>query len=519
MAPRKKKLAALKIPEDEIPLSRRSSLQVNLSFVTNLSDSGHGSFKSTQPETDVSLSGKSRISLRRLASPKIVEKSSCLVPTETPMMNEISEKEKVLSESCRQLRDAIMSKTRQIFDGEAELAVKTAKVLKSPRQALKEINEDHKIIGTQKNTLSPSTSCSPAGKKGWKEDPRRKTLKLNNPNINESFILGGSDKSRENAVLRTKEKVLRVNLTRMVDPRLEDSIDSSISDIGAPIMCSSFMSGHGHFGNQLSQQAEKELPVISENFGKEDTTRYVNDSSFTPMEITVFQVPAPCTSKKTSMSLKSKTEVSKRQDESLEDRSFVEVIPMELTDVQSHIPSCQTSSTDRSVRTSLSVDASKSSSSHVRETKESGQTPRITEDVDLPNDPAPEISLKVNTSVGTIEQRASDKGTTFSCEESAVRTPENVEKQRTIISDSDSDSIDSMSLVARLRNISSKKPRADRRQVGEGPSFVEGTPYPPSRSILWKTQIKSETSRIKKNGTWLREQFAKTLAKCSKNLS
>ncbi|XP_043276285.1 uncharacterized protein [Venturia canescens] len=526
MAPRRKKHPALQSSQNKIPSSRRSSLQVNLSFVSNLSDSGHGSFRSTQPETDISMGKKSRISLRRSALPKIVEKSNCEVSSKILIMHDINEKEIALNESCRQLRDAIMSKTQEIFDGKTELAVKTATVLKGKRHALKEINKNSRTTGMEKKINSLCKIHSSGSKRHFVEDSNRKNFQSNISKINESSILGGNVKSCENILSKIKEKVLKVQLTRMTDPRLDVSIDSTISDIGPPVMCSSFMSGHGNFDNQLSQPNEKESTAMKANTSREETTRYIGNSSFTPMEITAFQVPVASTSKRTSLSLKARSNVSKKQEKGLEDRSFFEVIPMELTDVQGHIPLNQLSRTNRSIRTSLNVSPSTSLLSHEPETKGSEESPRISKEASLetkeierdsPNDHVAEVSLKVNTSLESHEQTSSTKETNSSCEESDASNPENKGRKRTIISDSDSNSTENMSLAARLRNISSKN-SLNNRSHEEGPSFVEGTPYPPSRSILWKTQIRSKTIR-KKNGAWLREQFTKTIAECTKKSS
>ncbi|KAJ8679975.1 hypothetical protein QAD02_015762 [Eretmocerus hayati] len=139
--------------------NRRSSLRVNLSYTSNLSDSGNGSLKRTRHECDESASVKSSTrknitvqatkkrktrkddvdqslqtpssatNVTVIEAPPVSTVIRNTVNTEDNPITIMKEKEQELNRSCRQLRNAIMSKTQALFDKENELAIKTSEVL------------------------------------------------------------------------------------------------------------------------------------------------------------------------------------------------------------------------------------------------------------------------------------------------------------------------------------------------------------------------------------------------------
>ncbi|XP_070159062.1 putative leucine-rich repeat-containing protein DDB_G0290503 [Polyergus mexicanus] len=147
---------------------RRSSLRVNLSYCENLTDSGNGSLWRTEfvpSETDGKGTDTARAN-KRLSRRKrhdIYEnknqqidsdnedlrvKSSKLAVSENTNvflcvkkkiqlkelrvnLEDINIKEKSLEANCKRLKDAILNKTKEIFDRENELSRKTAMILKN----------------------------------------------------------------------------------------------------------------------------------------------------------------------------------------------------------------------------------------------------------------------------------------------------------------------------------------------------------------------------------------------------
>jgi hypothetical protein len=118
-------------------------------------------------------------------------------------------------------------------------------------------------------------------------------------------------------------------------------------------------------------------------------------------------------------------------------------------------------------------------------------------------------SLQVNTSVDSMHKtwqgRSNKDGNHSSIDMEYSSTTENKERN-------DVDSLENMSLIDRLRNISvrnqishndksrvSKIRDEDKRRSsnsGDSYNYVEATPYPISRSILFRSQLKSKTQHL-----------------------
>lgn len=154
--------------EDDSFKHRRSSLRVNLSYCENLIDSGNGSLWRTEIETDGkgtdTVRANKRLSRRKrydkyenknhqfdsdneeglrvksdtskLAVSKNTNISLCVkkrmqLKELRVNLENINIKEKTLEANCKRLKDAILNKTKEIFDRENELSRKTAMILKN----------------------------------------------------------------------------------------------------------------------------------------------------------------------------------------------------------------------------------------------------------------------------------------------------------------------------------------------------------------------------------------------------
>ena len=512
---------------------RRSSLQVNLSFVSNLEDSGNGSLREIQPEPEDTGQVKNSAPIqRKLAN---IEENGDL--------SLISDKEQAQNLSCRLLKEVILSKTSKFFEQGSELAVKTTRVLKDERPALKELNNDTKSTGVGKRIprLSPGKRTL-ARNKNIPEVPVKRLG-------SESFILSGSNKSHK-IVKKTKEKILKVSLTRIGDQGGELSSESSQStcvsdDIGAPITCSSFISGYGDREVfSASQQAESskytetEIPRVP----RPNNTSQSSYSCLTPMEITTIPGSVPSTSKK-NFSLKllrsSKAKIPEMSIRNTE-------VPMELTTIESHIVERDFVESERTQQSSMNVNTSVGTELSKTPEKKSSLEDSTNSEASKKSrsDCVAQVSLKVNTSLGTEESPVQEKtksnsdGVVEISETEVAKSIDKSERTKSIDKSELTKSIDkaeitknidkletprnspartdsdNLSLIARLRDMSARKWRESsersssmsdknkffgkrRSSLGEGPSFIEGTPFPPSRSILWKTQIRSETIRMR----------------------
>lgn len=147
--------------EDDSFKHRRSSLRVNLSYCESLSDSGNGSLWKTEIENDEREtnnmqtvkrlsrnkstykknlrsdsskemqveSGTKKSTINRDSEMSVRTKEGIQLKRLTINLEDISVKERCLETSCKRLKDAILCKTKQIFNRENELSVKTALVL------------------------------------------------------------------------------------------------------------------------------------------------------------------------------------------------------------------------------------------------------------------------------------------------------------------------------------------------------------------------------------------------------
>ncbi|KAL6423234.1 hypothetical protein ACFW04_010117 [Cataglyphis niger] len=152
--------------EDDSFKRRRSSLKVNLSYCENLTDSGNGSLWRTEIEIDRKDTAQSNKRLLRNKRHDIYEKKNhqldshneedlqvksdmnkLVISKNTNVslrvkkkiqlkelrvnLEDINIKEKALEANCKRLKDAILNKTKEIFDRENEFSKKTAMILKN----------------------------------------------------------------------------------------------------------------------------------------------------------------------------------------------------------------------------------------------------------------------------------------------------------------------------------------------------------------------------------------------------
>jgi len=182
--------------EDDSFKHQRSSLQVNLSYDTDLTDSRNGSPWKTE-FANGKKTNKLQANRRLLRSKNIHKKKNyqsdfkdnelrtindtnkhAINNNEKPLhikkgvqlknltinLEDISIKEKALETSCKRLKDAILFKTKEIFDEQNELSIKTAKVFESEKShcinsihELKDDAENKSIMLDRTNNLKNET--------------------------------------------------------------------------------------------------------------------------------------------------------------------------------------------------------------------------------------------------------------------------------------------------------------------------------------------------------------------------
>lgn len=200
MSPNKRKIFASDTSDDDDSFKRRrSSLRVNLSYCENLTDSGNGSLwkteieseKGTRKERDV-VPANRRLSrgkrndtyenknrqvdneedLRNDHTSKLVIKDTNIffhvkegiqLKRLTVNLEDMNIKEKTLETNCKRLKDAILNKTKEIFDSENELSIKTAMILKEKDRFAKD-KHDANIENKSVIVLDAMTNHQPKNK-------------------------------------------------------------------------------------------------------------------------------------------------------------------------------------------------------------------------------------------------------------------------------------------------------------------------------------------------------------------
>ncbi|XP_033224626.1 uncharacterized protein LOC117177782 [Belonocnema kinseyi] len=147
---RKRILKQDDLSDEDFVKPRRSSLQVNLSYISNLTDSGHGSSRRIDetlndvPSTNnlpVTGTRRTRKNLPSKESEPLKKRKRNLSKI-IENQNDVNNEEQVLNDSCSLLRDAILRKTREIFDQGNELAIKTSRVLEEGSKMIRSVEDE-----------------------------------------------------------------------------------------------------------------------------------------------------------------------------------------------------------------------------------------------------------------------------------------------------------------------------------------------------------------------------------------
>ena len=232
------------LDDEDFDKPRRSSLQVNLSYVSNLTDSGHGSSRRIDesltdcPNKNIPLTGRrtrKNISSKGSEPPKKRKRN---LPKIIEVQSNINNQEQALNDSCSQLRNAILRKTREIFDQGNELAIKTSRVLEEGSKMIKSVEDElsrsvvlekdtaSKSIILEKNTDTRSTIPESEKTPSPLDETEKSKLPTNNKSL-KSMILEMSTNTRSTLLERIKESNLILQTSK--DPRstTEKSLASS----------------------------------------------------------------------------------------------------------------------------------------------------------------------------------------------------------------------------------------------------------------------------------------------------
>ncbi|KYN43291.1 Microcephalin [Trachymyrmex septentrionalis] len=621
--------------EDDSFNHRRSSLRVNLSYSKNLTDSGNGSLWRTEIENDQRGVDTARTVKRLSRKKSMYEKNhqsdfdnkdmralndtdKCAVDKNsdnsiqikkkiqlkclTINLEDISTKECYLETNCNRLKDAILSKTKQMFDKENELSVKITKVLGNKENgftsSIYNSNMGNKTVMLDMTDLKETAASEHQQYTHNVNDQKREdqysnivTTPLNHDRrrslekssidksrliqrqlfVEEDKQIEGQTKCRiiEDVVLKknfplfslrqatqssspilsgSNKKLSLIRRSKLHSQNKIENLNNTFStihsvqnfDIETPIVCSTFIEDNATGDQEINSDVDASrathttTKVISmemtevhggihtseKRISVQNRNSYINNYNENKEE----------KSKKESIE-RSKTGISSR----LEDEFINKITESDVLQAHEHDSKakCQNekcnmmslSNSNNSIRSSLNVNTSldvvtetskanvwKSSNHRTDNTNQNFEATNNKESVVLNNQREStntnRTSLQMNTSVDSMRKiwrRRSDKSNkdhSMDMEYSSTGDKEI----------NDIDSLENISLTERLRNISMRnekishkakskvfKMKDDKRRSSnsrDSYSYVEGTPYPISRSVLFKSQLKYKTQHL-----------------------
>ena len=479
---------------------RRSSLQVNLSCVSKLTDSGNGSLRQmdednnddTAPnvtETDASLrSNKCRSSRSNQVANDNGRRSYNGIPLKdvSIVLRKINSDAEILNRSCEKLKEAIMTKTKKMFDARNEVSVKTHTILGVDHVREEERAEDsiHSIGST------PRDQCESESAKEQRQQNRLRKRRLFNTfnstcnssnlrplQLNEiqssSVVLAGSHSRPGTSSLSSNAWGEAIDPREIENRRTNHSVISSTSDgegefTAVPIGCSTMI-------NDQALDAEGESGLrIADNLSS-----------------------------------------------SADKHTKKSIVSMEMTDIHERFMQCDNrsartiaGSSVNTVRTSLNVNMSvEELSEDIRSRRAKDIDPSVSDEA-LESVNTDHTSLRMNTSLDTSNRLSLQRSRSKS-RMSISNDTTNQKKGTSIVSENDTSLTDQLKNVfirsderVESNEVCTERDQASDTSTGQrvvdrissSHSYIEATPYPMSRSVFLRSQLKHNANNNLDNG-------------------
>ena len=479
---------------------RRSSLQVNLSCVSKLTDSGNGSLRQMDDDNNDDTAPNTTETNTSLRSNRYRSSRSNQVPNDNGhrsyngiplrdvniVLRRINNDDEILNKSCEKLKEAIRTKTKGMFDARNEVSVKTHIVLGADHAEEEERAEDS-------NQSIGSTPRDQRESERTKEQRQRNRLRrrrlfnaynstcnssnLRPPRSNEiqssSIVLAGSNRRPATSNLSSNTSGEATDPREIENRRTNRSVISNTSE------------GEGEFAA---------VPI--------GWSTMINDRALDAEDESGLQI-----ANDSSLSVDKRTKKS--------------IVSMEMTDVHERFIQCDNQSlrtiagsSVNTVRTSLNVNMSvEGSSEDIGRRREKDTDPSVSDEA-LESVNTVRTSLQMNTSLDTSSRLSLQRSNSKS-RMSVSNDTTNKKQGTSIVAENDK------SLTDRLKNVfirsnervESNEVCTDRdrssvtntgRRVGDrtsgGQSYIEATPYPMSRSVFLRSQLKHNANNNPHNG-------------------
>lgn len=477
---------------------RRSSLQVNLSCVSKLTDSGNGSLRQMDEdnnddpnitETDTSLrSNRYRSSRSNQVPNDNGHRSYNDIPLKhmNIVLRRINSDDEILNKSCEKLKEAIMTKTKQMFDVRNEVSVKTHTILGVDHVEEEERAEDsNQSIGS-----TPKDQCESESTKERRQQNRLRKRRLfnaynstcNSSNLrplqsneiqSSSIVLAGSNNKPGTSNLFSNTSGEAIDPHEIENRRTNHSVISNISE------------GEGEF---------TAVPI--------GCSTMINDQVL-------------------DAEVESGLQIANNLSSSVDKHTKKSIVSMEMTDVHERFIQCANQSlrtiagsSVNTGRTSLNVNMSvEGLSEDIRRRREKDIDPSVSDEA-LESINTVHTSLQMNTSLDTsnrLSLQRSNSKSRMSISNDAM----NKKKGTSIVTENDTSLTDQLKNVFIQSNehvesneacteMDQSSVTSNGQRVGDrisgGESYIEATPYPMSRSVFLRSQLKHNANNNLHNG-------------------
>lgn len=544
--------------DNKLEKPRRSSLQVNLSYLTNSPDSFEESLNDLSPS--INNKPKRRTSLNSEIPQRILPR---IISIETRPANnsETFSKDQLLNENCLQLRTEILRKTKEIYNN-SELMTKTEQVLQEKQTNREKLENSYGKSNSNKNQKSPSIKIVLNEDEQLTMSATKNTENLLSVKIMKSPLTTKKMETPKSSRITQVSSKLNSENNNFPRKRLFDGL-ANLST--SPILS----------GATSKKRAKCALENLKNNSLKCSSFKNNgNDDNYDSMEMTTISSHLPIGTRR-SFEETGKCSQDKR------------VISMELTEIKGKILSTpwkksnsnSNSNDSMTNRTSLNVNTSLDQSSQRPESKNNQQSSSFeqerNESFETANNDSGDEKNSPFSEMGNEKREKSEEGEkrekneerekrenrekseerekneqseeklrgrrvrkftlSLNCREKNVGKKTIIEEEKSQCSPTGSknENNEEENVIARRKKLFNSedsklnrsvvilegnndsfegkedflKPRSERRtrrstvmEIGET-SRVEATPYPISRSYMWKSQIKQNTIESNSNAS------------------
>ncbi|KAL2716561.1 microcephalin [Vespula squamosa] len=533
MSPSKRKTININSEEESSPKCRRSSLAVNLSY-TNLTDSGNGSLRKTQIKNNESFNNQMQsYMVPNKELDRMQEEKNSSMTSNINKINNIGscEEDKLLRNvhvriidikhiketdaTCEKLRNAILNKTREIFNKQDECAIKTTLVLQ---------NQKNKVLTTTSEEIIDQFQIPTDEVTSISNNIHNEKLSIFSTPINKSFNANESiDKSKiTKRRLFTHNDIINPQVVKTVTEEeynsknnLQQLYPANLNYKSSPII-----SGN-HKRHRISKLSLKNLSETRTKCNLEEDLSQKTISSLSILNDDIESIGTPifCSTYNEELGGNNNKFIEEHNINNRRHKKNAKLVSMELTAVQGNIWECNNTCIEKTAIDNSEVRNKKESEGQSTKGK-INQATSISDEESVMNH---ETIIKTSNTILQYSQQNTEKndnikstidkneGSTEELESSLnVNTSVNKEsEQESVISVRSSLQVNT-SLNSTYRQSYNKEQQSKQKSTrtsekhsqydnetadvnDDSTSYIESTPYNMPQSDLLKSQLKWDT--------------------------